>query len=1294
MRPFQAVIIIMMLFISAFYADSFDKDRHNALQDSHLSESKETTIHNDYIAVQVEENTSDTDYGRFNIGTWPDEACLTYAYPTEPWSSWVIVRVDGISYKSPGEGCGYATPMIPMSSGITEMTWPTNTDSNYFYGGWTVPGKDIDVYQWLQPVYLQYSDYMTGTILIKYRIINKGTSWREIGVLLQLDTMVGGNDAAELASTCGYSGIEDDYWYDDECFPCYWYAYENISDPDALVALGILCAYDASQPDRFAVGSWGLGGGSMGFYNVEWNLTPSHNPYGDSSVLMWWYPVDIGPGDTLIVATYYGLGEPVSEWELFVPVYPSVEDCWYSPDILDVMGFFTNGTDVTLNNPVATLVLPAGISIEPGYSLTESFSSSTLIVGASATVDWQIQIDSDYVPHTDDSICAYVTSSSISGSLWTCKAFSLPEIAVPSAEVAYPFDNAVSSCPNQRLVLYLDSPNGIDELEFLASSDTIDLSNPQLDFSGDSLIFTPSTDWSNDAYYNFGLIYADDTLGCVASEVLARFFCDIAPPVPSNEYPADSAVVGTFDFGAITMRIIDNEREVDTNSIVFEVNGSSYTLDDDCLDYDGAILTFTPEIAEMEFEDGDTICCVLLDAADTEPDYCGQNHIVEPYEWCFWINIVDMWFPQPETTGCPGEIVDVPVYIEDVSGLGITSLDMEIGYFPSVITPVDVVLGGTICYDWAYLDWDIPEAGNIHISGSGPALAGRGVLFYMRFQVDDHMGAYSLLTFDEVILNDGDIKNEPIDGFFTTCWESEEWCATIFFLTKNMPLAHVSFGMSDSATDAYDGAIDLIRMLPPPGETDPWFDIDDPEHPEIDMLTRDFRSSESTHVIWRGHVAYTSVGESLLVFWNPASLPDGVILIKYSIPDGEITLDMHCDTIFSIMESETTDFQITFLRDELVRDTLMLCPGWNLLSLPLLPTGGASIREIIPNALTDGYWYNPLYHGYEILTVPAAGKAFWVYVAEPVSMDIAGMNVPIIGMHLRPGYNMIGIPAVDDGYVLTDEFSVIPEGSLLPTIYWFNTCETGAYHEASGTLYVGLGYWVYALEECNIDIHGDGLLKSGNTEPRFELDIYAGNSVLIAALDDNASNGIDFMDKPKPPLPPDMVEDESPAFITDGLRLSRDTRPCGNFTIAIAPGTTIEWNTDAIPCEYSFILNDGGVNCDMSACNTWVANSSELNINVNTKPARIALLPNKPNPFNSTTQIEFILPDAQDIAVELYDLSGAKIRTLLSGRAAAGLNSMIWDGTNDFGGTVPSGVYFVRLCTQSEILKRKITLLK
>ena len=176
----------------------------------------------------------------------------------------------------------------------------------------------------------------------------------------------------------------------------------------------------------------------MGFYNVEWNLTPSHNPYGDSSVLMWWYPVDIGPGDTLIVATYYGLGEPVSEWELFVPVYPSIEDCWYSPDILDVMGFFTNGTDVTLNNPVATLVLPAGISIASGYSLTESFSSSTLIVGASATVDWQIQIDSDYVPHTDDSICAYVTSPSISDSLWTCKAFSLPEIAMPSAEIAYP----------------------------------------------------------------------------------------------------------------------------------------------------------------------------------------------------------------------------------------------------------------------------------------------------------------------------------------------------------------------------------------------------------------------------------------------------------------------------------------------------------------------------------------------------------------------------------------------------------------------------------------------------------------------------------------------------------------------------------------------------------------------------------------------------------------------------------------------------------------------------------------
>jgi hypothetical protein len=92
----------------------------------------------------------------------------------------------------------------------------------------------------------------------------------------------------------------------------------------------------------------------------------------------------------------------------------------------------------------------------------------------------------------------------------------------------------------------------------------------------------------------------------------------------------------------------------------------------------------------------------------------------------------------------------------------------------------------------------------------------------------------------------------------------------------------------------------------------------------------------------------------------------------------------------------------------------------------------------------------------------------------------------------------------------------------------------------------------------------------------------------------------------------------------------------------------------------------------------------------------IILEQNYPNPFNSGTVIEYELTGLARRYVELviYNLLGQEVRTLMRGREEAGSHTVYWDGTDDCGHDVPSGVYFYSLISSGQRLSKKIVLLK
>lgn len=97
-------------------------------------------------------------------------------------------------------------------------------------------------------------------------------------------------------------------------------------------------------------------------------------------------------------------------------------------------------------------------------------------------------------------------------------------------------------------------------------------------------------------------------------------------------------------------------------------------------------------------------------------------------------------------------------------------------------------------------------------------------------------------------------------------------------------------------------------------------------------------------------------------------------------------------------------------------------------------------------------------------------------------------------------------------------------------------------------------------------------------------------------------------------------------------------------------------------------------------------------------PETFALDQNYPNPFNGETNIRFHVPDVggnnASIIVQIYDLSGKKVRTLVHGNFEGGIYSYTWNGTNNEGKQVSSGIYIYRMQTGDATFLKRMMLIK
>ncbi len=93
-------------------------------------------------------------------------------------------------------------------------------------------------------------------------------------------------------------------------------------------------------------------------------------------------------------------------------------------------------------------------------------------------------------------------------------------------------------------------------------------------------------------------------------------------------------------------------------------------------------------------------------------------------------------------------------------------------------------------------------------------------------------------------------------------------------------------------------------------------------------------------------------------------------------------------------------------------------------------------------------------------------------------------------------------------------------------------------------------------------------------------------------------------------------------------------------------------------------------------------------------PTSFSLAQNYPNPFNAGTNITFNLDQSGQVSLTVCNLLGQSVRTLINGHREVGIQTEVWDGRDDNGNTVPSGIYFSRLVQNDQRQVRKMVLLK
>ncbi|HZY09728.1 MAG TPA: T9SS type A sorting domain-containing protein, partial [Bacteroidota bacterium] len=357
------------------------------------------------------------------------------------------------------------------------------------------------------------------------------------------------------------------------------------------------------------------------------------------------------------------------------------------------------------------------------------------------------------------------------------------------------------------------------------------------------------------------------------------------------------------------------------------------------------------------------------------------------------------------------------------------------------------------------------------------------------------------------------------------------------------------------------------------------------------------------------------------------------------------------------------------------------------------------------------------------------GEGYWLLKKGP--LDISSLNIAMMPLNiyhevlidLHDGWNIIGNPF--DRVVLAESIKTANGLSSL-TLYHYN----GSYTQSS-VMEPFRGYYYFngstPLDSLAIPypyILGNPPNNVSQMDWQVQLILETDinrdpeNFIGIAS---SANEQLDYLDQRKPPLVFDQGFLYFPRPEWDGKysRFSSDIRPVlsegqiWDFEISNprkSKGTICFHGIEQIPSEYDAMLinthNSIPFDLRLSKEYTFQAVSEKMSFKfiVGKKsfiegeqskyiPAQYSLAQNYPNPFNPTTSISYSIPSEGDVRLEIFSVLGDRIVVLAEGRHTPAVYTVLWDGTDQHGNPVASGVYFYQLVAKGSLMQTKKMLL-
>jgi len=560
------------------------------------------------------------------------------------------------------------------------------------------------------------------------------------------------------------------------------------------------------------------------------------------------------------------------------------------------------------------------------------------------------------------------------------------------------------------------------------------------------------------------------------------------------------------------------------------------------------------------------------------------------------------------------------------------------------------------------------------------------------------------------------------------CSNPEDGWRAMLTLAAGNNSATLTFGINPEATDGFNPGFDSAASpLAPGAEFNAAFTGD-----FVDLVA-DIRGFDQLENIWT--VILTSQDNATF----EADVND--IPECFAVQLGSI--DLRKQSSGQLVSGEhiliVKPGEITSPPDGPTTVTVHLERGWNLISFP------GELVDSSPQSILGGLVIQILDGSSAVPTALMLGEGYWVLSIASIDLEVVLKPGTKYTRSVKRGWNLIGSVI----------FDVPMPDSVIQLANW--NAKTQEY-ESPTILGPNLGYWAFVLEDREITVSTTPPPAPGApsaisldtlwTLPLTLTDTKGFRTTLEMGIALQATSGYDqnldrFVLPPAPNSQDDLIagflfEPEKDLSLRYAQRhalqkatavyarkpLSVANMPFGLAQRSVMSMTeddeaswflrisspdsdaTLHWDIDKIPAQLSLELVDGNRQVDMSKASNYRISQGVREIQLvlcqkpqEIKPSESLLLQNFPNPFNPETWIPYQLADSAEVYLTIYDVHGRIVRHLNLGRKSAGMyadreKAAYWNGRNDLGERVSSGLYFYRLKAGSFSAVRRMVIAK